>query len=145
MYKVFQSIFLSLSLFILGQFSTSFKILVAKSSWILKWLQWPDFQQMYSVIGTSWVAQKWRICLPSRKWRDVDSILGLGRSLGRGNGNPLLPGKFHGQRSLAGYRLRGLWKSQTQLSDWASTHIWCDQGINLCYIKPLIFWTCLSL
>ena len=39
--------------------------------------------------------------------RDVGSIPGLGRSPGVGNGNPLqyfLPGKFHGQRSLAGYR-----------------------------------------
>ena len=34
------------------------------------------------------------------------SIPELGRSLGEGNGNPLpvfLPGKSHGQRSLAGY------------------------------------------
>ena len=37
---------------------------------------------------------------------DTGSILGLGRSSGGGNGNPtpvFLPGKFHGQRSLAGY------------------------------------------
>ena len=37
---------------------------------------------------------------------DVDSITGSGRSPGEGNGNPLqyfLPGKFHGQRRLAGY------------------------------------------
>ena len=34
--------------------------------------------------------------------RDVDLIPGSGRSPGGGNGNPL-PGKFHGQRSLAGY------------------------------------------
>ena len=36
---------------------------------------------------------------------DVSSILGLGRSPGEGNGNPLLflPGEFHGQRSLMGY------------------------------------------
>ena len=34
----------------------------------------------------------------------MDSIPGLGRSPGQGNGNPLkysLPGQFHGQRSLA--------------------------------------------
>ena len=34
------------------------------------------------------------------------SILGLGRSSGERNGNPtpiFLPGKSHGQRSLAGY------------------------------------------
>ena len=36
---------------------------------------------------------------------DLGSIPGLGRSPGEGNGNPLsvlLPGEFHGQRSLAG-------------------------------------------
>ena len=36
----------------------------------------------------------------------VGSIPGSGRSSGVGNGNPLqyfLPGKSHGQRSLAGY------------------------------------------
>ena len=37
--------------------------------------------------------------------RDEGSIPGLGRSPGVGNGNPplFLPGKSHGQRSLAGY------------------------------------------
>ena len=30
-------------------------------------------------------------------------VPGLGRSPGKGNGNPLLPREFHGQRSLAGY------------------------------------------
>ena len=37
--------------------------------------------------------------------RNTGSIPGSVRSLGGGNGNPLvfLPGKFHGQRSLAGY------------------------------------------
>ena len=38
--------------------------------------------------------------------RDVGSILGLGRSPGVGNGPPtpvFLPGKFYGQRNLAGY------------------------------------------
>ena len=34
---------------------------------------------------------------------DADLISGLGRSLGEGNGNPLLPGKSTGQRSLVGY------------------------------------------
>jgi len=37
---------------------------------------------------------------------DTLSIPGSGRSPGKGNGNPtpiLLPGKSHGQRSLAGY------------------------------------------
>jgi len=36
--------------------------------------------------------------------RGTGSIPGSGRSPGGGNGNPVfLPGKFHGQRSLAGY------------------------------------------
>ena len=37
---------------------------------------------------------------------DVGLIPGLGRSPGGGNGNPLqvfLPGKSHGEKSLAGY------------------------------------------
>ena len=34
---------------------------------------------------------------------DLDLIPGLGRSPGEGNGNPLLPGKSHGWRSLVGY------------------------------------------
>ena len=46
---------------------------------------------------------------------DSGSIPGLGRSPGKGNGNPLqyLPGKFHGQRSLAGYSPWGHKKSDT--------------------------------
>ena len=43
--------------------------------------------------------------------RDVGLILGSGRSPGEGNGNPtpvFVPGKVHGQRSLAGYSPWGL-------------------------------------
>ena len=42
---------------------------------------------------------------------DPGSIHGWGRSPGEGNGNPLqllLPGKFHGLRSLVGYSPMGL-------------------------------------
>ena len=43
--------------------------------------------------------------------KDVGSIPGLGRSPGKGNGNPLrsvfLPRKPHGQRNLVGYSLWG--------------------------------------
>ena len=39
--------------------------------------------------------------------RDAGSILGSGRSPGEGNGNPLLPGRLHGQRGLAGYSPKG--------------------------------------
>ena len=34
---------------------------------------------------------------------DTGLILGSERSPGEGSGNPFLPGKLHGQRSLAGY------------------------------------------
>ena len=48
--------------------------------------------------------------------RDASLMPGSGRSPGGGNGNPLqyfLPGKFHGQRSLAGYSPRGHKESDT--------------------------------
>ena len=38
---------------------------------------------------------------------DLGLIPGLERSPGEGNGNPLLPGESHGQRSLAGYSPEG--------------------------------------
>ena len=40
---------------------------------------------------------------------DKGSIPGLGRSPGggKGNGSTILAGRFHGQRSLVGYSLRG--------------------------------------
>ena len=46
---------------------------------------------------------------PSGNARDVGLISGLGRFSEVGNGNPLvfLLGKFHGQRSLAGYSPQG--------------------------------------
>ena len=50
---------------------------------------------------------------------DLGSIPGSGRSPGEGNGKPtpaFLPGKSHGQRSLAGSSPWGR-KSQTQLSN----------------------------
>ena len=49
--------------------------------------------------------------------RDTGSIPGLGRSPGRGHGNPLQCSCLenpHGQRSLAGYS-HGLMKSRTRL------------------------------
>ena len=50
---------------------------------------------------------------------DSDSIPGLGKSPGEGDGNPLqysCLGKSHGHRSLVGYSAWGH-KSQTPLSD----------------------------
>ena len=44
---------------------------------------------------------------------DPGSIPGLGRSPGEGNGNPLLPRKSHGPRSLVGYSPWGHKESDT--------------------------------
>ena len=52
---------------------------------------------------TSQVAQWQRICLPMQETGDTGSVPGSGRSPGGRSGNSvLLPGKSHGQRSLAG-------------------------------------------
>ena len=52
---------------------------------------------------------------------DTGSIPGLGRSPGEGNGNPLLPGKSHGQRSLVGY---SLWRcKESDMTEQLSTHV----------------------
>ena len=49
--------------------------------------------------------------------RDASSIPKLGRSPGKGHGNPLqylfLPGEFHGLRSIAGYSPWGCKESHT--------------------------------
>ena len=50
--------------------------------------------------------------------RDMDSIPGSGRSPGGGHGNPLQYSCLenpHGQRSLAGYIVHRVTKSQTRL------------------------------
>ena len=52
----------------------------------------------------------------ARDAKDIGLIPGLGRYPGVGNGNLLqyfLPGKFHGQRSLAGYSPWGHKESDT--------------------------------
>ena len=56
--------------------------------------------------------------------RDTGSIPGSGRSSELGNGNPLqfLPGKFHGQRSLADYSLRGFQELDMTENDLACIH-----------------------
>ena len=51
---------------------------------------------------------------------DLSSIPGLGRSPGGGHGSPFQYSYLenpHGQRSLAGYTVRGVAKSQTRLSN----------------------------
>ena len=44
---------------------------------------------------------------------DLGLVPGLGRFSGEGNGNPLLPGEFYGQKSLACYSLWGRKESDT--------------------------------
>ena len=57
----------------------------------------------------------------ARDARDMGSIPGSGRSPGGGNGNPVfLPGKFHGQRSLAGYSPRN--HKELDRTELLSTH-----------------------
>ena len=70
----------------------------------------------------------------------VGLIPGLGRSPGEGNGKPtpvFLPGKFHGQRSLAGHSARDPKELDTpeQLSAHAHSHP--DLGgdrVNCCHL-----------
>ena len=58
--------------------------------------------------------------------RDAGLIPGWGRSPGGGHGNPLqcfCLENPHGQRSLVGYIVHGVAKSQTRLK-WLNTHAW---------------------
>ena len=63
---------------------------------------------IFSCPGASLMAQ-WVKNLPANAGDtgDMGLIPGSGRFLGGGNGSPLLPGKSHGQRSLAGYNPKG--------------------------------------
>ena len=58
---------------------------------------------------------------------DTGSIPGLGRSPGEGNGNPLLPGKSHGQRSLVGYSPRGC--KESDMTEQLSTHMYTPSSV----------------
>ena len=51
---------------------------------------------------------------------EVGSIPELGRYPGEENGNPLLPGKSHGQRSLAGYSPWG--RKESDMTERLHTH-----------------------
>ena len=64
----------------------------------------PNWQQVQTIQGLPWwLSGEESACQEG----DVGSIPGLGRTPGKGNGNPLtpvfLPEKSHGQRSLVGY------------------------------------------
>ena len=83
--------------------------------------------QIYKIIGLSSVPGGSDGKASALRAGDPGLILGLGRSPGEGNGNPLqysffffpffppvfLPGKFHGLRSLVGYSPWGLKESDT--------------------------------
>ena len=61
--------------------------------------------------------------------RDIGSIPRLGISPGGGNGNPFpvfLPGKFHGQRSLAGYRPEDL--KESNMTEYA------HMAVSICWL-----------
>ena len=71
----------------------------------LEWLN-KDFNRYFTHVCASWWLSKESACNVG----DLDSIPGLGRSLGEGNDNPLQYScleKSHEQRSLAGYSLWG--------------------------------------
>ena len=80
---------------------------------------------------------------------DPGSIPGLGRSPGEGNGNPLqilLPGKFHGCRSLVGYSPGGCKESETtkrlhfHFSFNAFLKYWSSTQWNVEYFFSLLLW-----
>ena len=60
---------------------------------------------------------------------NAGSIPGLGRSPGAGNGTLLLyylPGKFHGQRSLAGYNTVHGTHKQPDMTEHRQTPLFCE-------------------
>ena len=65
--------------------------------------------------------------------RDVDSIIGSGRSPGVGNGNPLQYSCLENpmDRGSSWYTVCGIAKSWTQLSDWAPGIYVCHAKINI--------------
>ena len=72
--------------------------------------------------------------------RDLGSVPALGRSPGEGDDNPtpvFLPGKSHGQRSLADYSWWG-YKSQTQISNYKTT---TKMSLKLS-LSSTILWFC---
>ena len=82
----------------------------------------PELKLASSPRGTSQVAQCQSTHLPmqetqvwSLRWEDL-----LEEEMA--THSSILAWKFHAQRSLAGYRVHGVAKSQTRLSDWAHTH-----------------------
>ena len=77
----------------------------------------------YMITWASQVAQRWRTHLPKQGmwvwflgWEDPLEEEMATCSL------VFLPGKFHGQRSMVGYRPWGCRQSDT--AEWLSTHVW---------------------
>ena len=73
------------------------------------------------VISFPGVAQMVK-CLPTMRETRVQSLVGKISWRRKWQPTPVfLPGKSHGQRSLVGYTLHGVAKSQTRLSDFTFT------------------------
>ena len=74
-------------------------------------LQSRTWLKRFSSSSSRWYSDK-ESAYQCRRHRRLGSISGSGRSPGGGSGNPptavFLPGKFHGQRSLAGYTVHGV-------------------------------------
>ena len=72
---------------------------------------------------------------------DPGSIPGLGRSSGKGNGKPtpaVLPGEFHGQKSLVSYSPWGLKEPDTtELLPY--TYIGIKTNTLIVYVRPFYF------
>ena len=85
--------------------------------------------------GDSQVAQWSRIHLQCKRCKSRGFNPWVGRSPGEGNGNPLtpvfLPGKSHGQRSLAGYSPRGGKESDMTEHACITYHYYCV-SFSLC-------------
>ena len=76
---------------------------------------------------------------PPANVEDTDSVLGLGRSSGEGNGNSqptpvFLPGKSHGQRSLMGYSPWGCKRAGHELVTKQQQNHYCRRLSNIACI-----------
>ena len=93
-----------------------------KESDTTEWLNWTKLKGWKDTNADNSVTIEWASLVAqtvknlSAMWEDLGSILGWGRSLRGGHGNPLLYSCLenpHGQNSLVGYSPRGCKKSDT--------------------------------
>ena len=84
--------------------------------------------------------QRWLRCKESAyNARDPGSIPGSGRSLGEGNGLPtlvLLPGEFHGQRSLVSYSPWG--HKELDTTEWLTLSLFPPTGHKAFFGRMLL-------